>query len=110
MEESKRRTLSHMLYELKKGVRPLALGAFEPKCAKEFKELLERKEISYHEEEISPTRTNIYFGNTTCVEVIRSFEKRMPEFSPEEDFILGTLLGYDARIQSERYLERRLSK
>lgn len=34
----------------------------------------------------------------------------LDQLSPEEDFILGALLGYDIRMQCERYCSRKCQK
>ena len=33
--------------------------------------------------------------------------KPLNQLTPEEDFILGAMLGYDIRVQCERYCERK---
>lgn len=51
---------------------------------------------------------NIFFGNPDCVEVIKSFGNiSLSDYTPEQDFILGIMLGYNSDIQCKRYLSKR---
>jgi hypothetical protein len=48
---------------------------------------------------------NLFFGRTACVETVRTIAtKPLSHLTPQEDFILGTLLGYDREQQCNRYL------
>lgn len=38
------------------------------------------------------------------------FNKPLSQLTPEEDFILGAMLGYDICAQCERYCERKCRK
>ena len=55
---------------------------------------------------------NLFFGRKECLDVIRLMvNKPLNMLSPEEDFMLGAMLGYDISLQCERYCsmrERRL--
>ena len=47
-------------------------------------------------------------GRKACVEAIQYIISRpLSDISPEEDFILGALLGYDITMQCERYCKRK---
>ena len=49
---------------------------------------------------------NVFFGDKPCVDVIKSFNQpHLSKLNPEQDFILGVLLGYDKTKQCERYLK-----
>lgn len=51
---------------------------------------------------------NIFFGDPKCIDVIKSFKPdNLNKLTLEQDFILGALLGYDIKIQCERYIERK---
>jgi hypothetical protein len=51
---------------------------------------------------------NLYFGKKECLDAIRLIATRpLNELTPEEDFILGAMLGYDICAQCERYCERK---
>jgi hypothetical protein len=51
---------------------------------------------------------NVYFGRRECLEAIRLIVTRpLNQLTPEEDFILGAMLGYDICVQCERYCKRK---
>ena len=52
-------------------------------------------------------KVNLYFGNRRCLDAVATFiHKPLNRLSPEEDFMLGTMLGYDIAGQCERYCKR----
>ena len=51
---------------------------------------------------------NIYFGRPECIDAIRLLVTRpLNLLTPEEDFILGALLGYDICMQCERFCTKK---
>ncbi|MFP4053733.1 MAG: DUF2023 family protein, partial [Phycisphaerae bacterium] len=51
---------------------------------------------------------NVFFGADDCVAVLRAFGKAsLSDYTPEEDFILGTMLGYGRLEQCVRYIRMR---
>ena len=99
------RLFSHMLYEYKKGVRRLAMYTCTDRECEFCVKKLEKNDISYMTARASDGKTNIFFGDCPCISIIESFGKdKLNEFDEKEDFILGTLLGYDVTKQCERYL------
>ncbi len=53
------------------------------------------------------TKINIFFGNPDCVEIVKMFEtESLNELTPEQDFILGIMLGYSREQQYTRYLKQ----
>lgn len=51
-------------------------------------------------------KINVFFGAKDCVDVVKTFvSKKLNELTPEQDFILGIMLGYDRLKQCERYLK-----
>ncbi len=98
--------LRHHIYEYEKGIRNLVLHTLTQKYREEAEELLSKKNIAYVIYEVSSEKINIFFGNTNCIEVIKYFgDKSLSKYTPEEDFILGVLLGYNQLKQCERYLK-----
>ncbi|MFP4165528.1 MAG: DUF2023 family protein, partial [Chitinispirillaceae bacterium] len=66
-----------------------------------------RNRISFYVQKVNNHKINVFFGAPECVAVIESFgRKELSDFTDEEDFILGVMLGYDKRKQCERYLKR----
>ncbi len=71
---------------------------------------LERQGIGYLVQEVAGNKVNLYFGNRQCLEAVATFiHKPLNELSPEEDFMLGAMLGYDIVGQCERYCKRLIS-
>ena len=60
---------------------------------------LEKSGLEYEICPINAHRLNLFFGKKECINIVR--------LTPEEDFILGTMLGYDVCQQCERYNHRK---
>ncbi len=98
----------HHIYEYKKGLRNLILHTMASSDVPLAIKKLEANAIQYLVQPVTDNKVNVFFGAKECVEVIKCFcHKRLNELSPEEDFILGTLLGYNQVIQCARYLKRK---
>ena len=102
------KVLLNHIYEYKKGVRHLILHTLN-KCYLPIAiERLKSQGICYTVQEASEHAVNLYFGRPECVETIRLITTRpLNQLSPEEDFILGALLGYDLRMQCERLKKKK---
>ena len=97
----------HQIYEFRKGVRNLVLCTMCRSCASLLAERLERQGIGYLIQEVAGSKVNLYFGNRRCLDAVATFiHKPLNRLSPEEDFMLGTMLGYDIAGQCERYCKR----
>lgn len=97
--------LPHYLYELGKGVRQLFMLTMTPREAQAVQARLDRDGIAYYRQPVNELKVNLYFGNAQFVAVARRIAIRpVYQLSAEEDFILGTLLGYDREQQCRRYL------
>jgi hypothetical protein len=93
--------LPQYLYELGRGVRQLFMLTMTPREAQAVQARLEQ------EHPVSELKVNLFFGNAQFVAVARRIAIRpVNQLSAEEDFILGTLLGYDGEQQCRRYLGR----
>ncbi len=98
----------HNLYEFQKGLRNLCLSTVNSDNRQKIEERLKKEKVSYTIHEITERKINIYFGNQECIDIINSFNKiNLCELSPEQDFILGTMLGYDRLMQCQRYLKNK---
>lgn len=98
--------LAHHIYEFKKGLRYLVLHTMRKSEREQAERKLRANHIAYFIQE-NNRNINVFFGAEECVEVMRRLAvKPLNEFTPEEDFILGSLLGYDKRQQCERYLSK----
>lgn len=68
---------------------------------------LQDENIPFTLQDVGNGRTNLFFGRKECIELVQKMINRpLQQLSPEEDFILGTLLGYDICIQCERFCRR----
>ncbi len=98
--------LIHHIYEYNKGIRNMILHTMssEQRDLAEF--ILNQKNIDYIVQEVNSNKINIFFGSKYCVDIIRSFENIvLSDYTPEQDFILGIMLGYDRKEQCKRYIK-----
>ena len=93
------RVFYHHIYEYKKGLRNLVLTT-EKAANKEIKE-----NIPYVINEVNGKNINVFFGNKDCIKVVSTFDSRLYKLTPEQDFMLGTMLGYDKIQQCQRYFD-----
>lgn len=101
----------HHIYEYEKGVRNLILHTAKSCERKEIEERLINRGIAYKIYDISNEKINVFFGDKYCVDVIKAIGKySLTEYTEEEDFMLGIMLGYDRLKQCQRYLKRKFAK
>lgn len=101
------KVLCHHIYEYKKGLRNLVLHTMASRDLGKAEEKLQQYRITYFVQYVTPQKVNVFFGKEQCVKIVKSFQRRtLTDFTPEEDFILGIMLGYDRLIQCDRYLVR----
>jgi Protein of unknown function (DUF2023). len=99
---------THYLYEYRKGVRLLFMMTMSAAEAALIVPHLQAAAIDHFLHEVSTTKVNVFFGRAAPVATVRQVvNKPLHALTAEEDFILGTLLGYDREQQCERYLSRR---
>lgn len=102
------KVLMNHIYEYQKGVRQMVLYTFNRRYAEFAVRRLESQNISYMVRPAGTDTINLFFGSRECLDAIRFVvTKSLSELSPEEDFILGALLGYDIRMQCERYCRKK---
>ncbi|TCD47371.1 DUF2023 family protein [Chlorobium sp. N1] len=102
------KVLIHHIYEYRKGLRSLVMHTLPAACIGEATGKLRRFGIEFHLQPCLPDKVNIYFGAPECVAVVREITrgKKLVEMTPEEDFVLGSMLGYGIRNQCGRYLKK----
>ena len=77
------KVLMNHIYEYQKGVRRMVLFTFNKKY-------------------------KAFAGREECLNAIRMIVTRpLCQLTPEEDFMLGAMLGYDICVQCERYCARK---
>ncbi len=101
----------HHIYEYRKGLRGLVLYTGKSELRHEIVKKLEEYNISYLVSNVSEDKINVFFGDPECVSIVKSFgDKPLYEFTDEEDFILGIMLGYCRKQQCKRYIKRKEQK
>lgn len=102
------KVLVNHIYEFKKGVRRMVLFTFNKRYEQFAVTRLQHQNISYIIQPVGNDRLNLFFGRKECLDAIRLMvTKPLCQLTPEEDFILGAMLGYDICAQCERYCERK---
>lgn len=99
------KVFNNHVYEYKKGVRNLILTTEKSVYRKPIEAKLTREKIDYAIQDVNKDKINVFFGAKQCIEVVKTFiHKNLSKLSPEQDFILGALLGYDKLAQCDRYM------
>lgn len=101
------RLFHHHVYEYGRGVRSLFLMTLSTRELPPLLARLERHGIDHFVQQVSGTKVNLFFGRDAFVAVARAVVTRpLNLLTAEEDFMLGTMLGYDREQQCRRYLSR----
>lgn len=99
--------LNHV-YEYKKGVRQMVLYTVNRKYEDFAIARLKSQKIEFLIQPVDKYKINLFFGRPECINAIRCMVTRpLNQLTPEEDFILGVMLGYDICAQCERYCTRK---
>ncbi|SHG19657.1 DUF2023 family protein [Dysgonomonas macrotermitis] len=100
---------NHHIYEFKKGVRDMVLCTLSANLEDKVIAKLERNGICYMIQRLRKGNINVFFGKEECLVVINKLCKNrsLDQLSPEEDFMIGTLLGYSVCEQCRRYCKRK---
>ena len=102
------KVLMNHIYEYKKGVRQMILFTCNARYEDFAVNRLRSQGIDYIVQRVGNSNINIFFGRKQCLDVIRIIvDKPLARLSPEHDFIIGALLGYDLCCQCERFCERK---
>ena len=102
------KVLYKQIYEYKNDVRNLILYTLNEQYVPLACERLDKQRIPYLIQRAGKNNINIYFGQPECIETIRSFVSRpLNTLTPEEDFILGALLGYNICEQCKRFCTKK---
>lgn len=102
------KVLMNHIYEYQKGVRKMVLFTFNQKYEPAVVDRMRRLQLSFLLQPVGNDCLNLYFGRRECLDAVRMIvDKPLNRLTPEEDFILGAMLGYDICAQCERYCERK---
>ena len=93
------RVFYHLIYEYKKGVRDFMLCTLSGNMEEKARFKLEKNKNG---------NINVFFGKEECLTVADKICGGRPLnlLTPEEDFILGILLGYSISEQCNRYCKK----
>lgn len=98
----------HHIYELQKGIRYMALCTIDIDDESFAVQRLQKSGLEYEICPINTQRLNVFFGKKECIDIVRLLcDRPLNQLTPEEDFILGTMLGYDVCQQCQRYTHRK---
>lgn len=99
--------LNEQIYGYKHGIRPLVLQTMQVEDKDAIEARLKRDNLNYHLQPAPGGKNlNVFLGDKACVDVVKTFgDTPLGKLTPEKDFILGVLLGYDKTKQCERYLK-----
>ena len=100
--------IMHHIYEFKKGIRSLILCTLCKTCADIIIKRLQKQGIDHILQNVGDRKVNLYFGKRACLDAVSNFiHKPLNLLTPEEDFMLGAMLGYDITMQCERFCNRK---
>ena len=95
----------HHIYELKRGLRGLVLYKADKFLKRKIENRLKREKMAFIVYSLGESHINVFFGNVLCVEVVKRINKEhLNDYTAEEDFMLGIMLGYGLIPQIERFL------
>ncbi len=95
----------HHIYEYKKGLRSLILHTAPASDVPEIERLLRSAGIAYRLVYLHNGHVNVFFGAPVCIRVLEIIgSKSLKEFTKEEDFILGIMLGYGRLEECRRFV------
>ena len=99
--------LNEQIYGYKHGIRPLVLQTMQVEDKDAIEARLKRDNLNYHiQPDPKGRNSNAFLGDNDRVDVVKTFgDTPLGRLTPEKDFILGVLLGYDKTKQCERYLK-----
>ena len=89
-------------------VRRMVLFTFNQKYEPAVVARMRRLQLPFLLQPVGNGCLNLYFGRRECLDAVRMIvDKPLSRLTPEEDFILGAMLGYDICAQCERYCKRK---
>jgi hypothetical protein len=100
------KVFNHHIYEYRKGLRNLILHTVSGEYRHRIEAKLKKMGVAYKIYPLGNGNINVFFGAKECVDIIKAIGKpALIDYTPEEDFILGTMLGYGRLQQCRRYIK-----
>ncbi len=87
----------------------MVLCTLSGKLEEKVRAKLEKNEISYMIQNLRNGNINVFFGKKECLVVVDKLckDRSLDQLTAEEDFMIGTLLGYSVSEQCKRYCKRK---
>ena len=99
------KVFNHHVYEYRKGLRQLALQTLPRGHGCWVMARLDSLRVDYLIYPAGKQHINVFLGDPECLEIVRMIGKfDLSRYTPQEDFMLGIMLGYGRRQQCRRYL------
>lgn len=100
--------VGHHIYEIRKGIRSLSLLTMRLDQYQRSLSKLESCGVSHLAKPCGADKMNVFLGHPSCLKLVdRMVVGDLSRLSPEIDFMLGALLGYDLPDQCERYFRQK---
>lgn len=105
---SELRVFLNHIYEFQKGIRNMVLFTMSKDYEEYAVSRLKTQGITYLVQDVVGNKINLYFGRQECIDAVRLIiDKPLNQLTPEEDFMLGAMLGYNICQQCERFCNRK---
>jgi len=99
------KVFNHHVYEYRKGLRHLALQTLPRAYGCWVMKRLDGLRVDYLVYPAGKEHINVFLGDRDCLEIVRLIGKfDLSRYTPQEDFILGIMLGYGRQQQFSRFL------
>lgn len=99
------KVFNHHVYEYRKGLRHLALQTLPREHGYWVTTRLDNLRIDHLIYPAGKDHINVFLGDPECLEIVRLIGKfDLSRYTPQEDFMLGIMLGYGRQQQCTRYL------
>ena len=84
----------HLIYEYQKGLRDLCLFTCTIDLLQKVEKSLNLQGIEHLILRVGKDKMNAFFGTQACLKIVKQFSaQNLSLLTPEEDFILGMMLG-----------------
>jgi len=101
----------HLIYEYQKGLRDLCLFTCTIDLLQKVEKSLNLQGIEHLILRVGKDKMNAFFGMPACLKIVKQFSSQnLSVLTPEEDFILGMMLGYAKAQQYERFLKMKCDR
>lgn len=98
----------HLVYEYQKELRDLCLFTCSDEHMGRIEKTLTFQKIPYLIYPLEKGKINVFFGEQACLDILKQLSSsNLSLLTPEEDFMLGIMLGYGKTQQYQRFLNKK---